>query len=87
MGDVVGGQFVDEAMDDVSPARLHFITFCYDFRVFFGGVLVETFMLDLSQNDAFEEASNFVFGEVVRKLAHLIEKVDIFIENERKIRL
>lgn len=42
-------------------------------------------MLWLSKNDTFEESSNLIFWEIVRELTHFIQKIDIFIEDQRKL--
>ncbi len=76
---------IDEAVNDISPARLHFVPFRHDFRIFFGGVLIETFMLNITKDDAFEEAAYFVLGEIIWKFAHFIQKIDIFIKNQGKV--
>lgn len=43
-------------------------------------------MLNLPQDDAFEKWSNLVFWEVVWKFTHLVEEIDVFVEDEREIR-
>ena len=39
----------------------------------------------VTQYDALEEWADLIFGKVVGKLAHLIEKINIFIEDKTKI--
>lgn len=80
-------QLADEAMDDISPARLHLVSLSHDFRILLRGVFVKALVLNLSKNNAFEKGSYFVFWEVVGKLAHFIEKIDILIEDKREVRL
>jgi hypothetical protein len=46
--DVVSGELGDETVDYLSPARFHFITFGYHFRILLGGILIKCFMLVLS---------------------------------------
>jgi hypothetical protein len=48
LGDVVGGELVDEAVDNVSPVGLHLVSLGHDFAVFLGGVLVEGLVLVLA---------------------------------------
>ena len=35
------------------------------------------------EDDAFEEAADFVLGEVVGELAHFVQQIDVFVEDER----
>lgn len=83
----MSGQLVDETVDNVSPAGLHLVAFCYYFRVLFSSILVETFMLYVSQDDAFKKCTHFVFGEIVGEFTHLVEQVDILIENVAELGL
>ena len=40
-------------------------------------------MLIFSQDDALEEAADFILGEVVWKLAHFVQKINVFIQDKR----
>lgn len=44
-------------------------------------------MLNVPQNDAFKETSDFIFGEVVGKFAHFVQKIYVFVEDKREVRL
>lgn len=68
-------------MNYISSTRLHLISFSYNLRIFFCCILIEPFMLNLAQDYALEKGSDFIFREVIGKFTHLIQKVDVFIQN------
>jgi hypothetical protein len=79
------GQLANETVDDVPPARLHLVTLGDDLRVFLGGVLVESLVLTLVEDDTLEEGTHLVTREIVGELTHLVQQIDVLIQHQRQL--
>lgn len=87
MCDISGGQSNNEGMNDIPTATLHLVPLGHNLTVFLSSVLVEGFVLTIAQDDAFKEGTDLVFRKVVREFTHLIQQVDVLIEDKGKLRL